>query len=80
MSVAASDSLTMSCEANSGELAQPHKVLKSSRGEEERSWGVYKAQPRQENPCRQKAAPPLFRLRMHKSEFCSWFTNLAQGG
>lgn len=80
MSMAASSSLTVPGDANSSELAQLHKVLKSIYGEEERSWGVYKAQPRQGNSCRQKAAPPLFRLRMHKSEFCSWFTNLAQGG
>lgn len=49
----------MSCEANSGELAQPHKVLKSSRGKEEKSRGSIKHNLGREIPAGRRQLLPF---------------------
>lgn len=56
---AASNSLTVACEANSGELAQPHKVLESSPGEEERSRGSIKHNLGREIPAGRRQLLPF---------------------
>lgn len=78
MSMPHPSSLIMSCEANSTATASQGLEMKLWKRRE--PWGSIKHNLGRERPCRQKAATPLFRLRMHKSDFCSWFTNLAQGG
>lgn len=49
----------MSCEANSGELAQPHKALKSSRGKEEKSRGSIKHNLDREIPAGRRQLLPF---------------------
>lgn len=59
MSMAASSSLTVPGDANSSELAQLHKVLKSIYGEEERSWGSIKHNLGREIPAGRRQLLPF---------------------
>lgn len=59
MSMAASSLLTMPHEVNSSKLAQLCKVLRSSYGEEEKSWGSIKHKLGRENPAGRRQLLPL---------------------